>query len=281
MSLFCSYTNVFWIYYIIIEIIYYIISYTCVLYYRLDSDTDEAINSFLLEAAAAVVHSSSPLSGSEIPSIKIENITEIEEDSSNASSLSLTEGHNFSQLSSDHNDLSTNTTRLCDDKNYSQIKTEKNRFEMLPKFKNHANREKSRKKVVVTIDDDNNIIDEEFEDNNCEPRNTIFQQMKRKSTTKNSKDAVQLNSDKNKNNCISQIKPFQQKIMSTNEVYSHCSVCKLVFTSETQLAEHRLAYADRIACCHCCKTFSTMSKLRVHHRKHSKEKPFQVSLHSY
>ena len=133
-----------------------------------------------------------------IPLIKIENITEIEEDCSNASSLSRTEGHNFSQLSSDHNDLSTNTTRRCDDKNYSQIKTEKNRFDMLPKFKNHTNREKSWKKVVVTIDDDNNIIEEvgspneDFEDNNSDPRNTImsFQQMKRSSTTKKLKDMV-------------------------------------------------------------------------------------------
>ena len=60
-----------------------------------------------------------------------------------------------------------------------------------------------------------------------------------------------------------------------NNIVGYCGVCKLVFSSEAQLAEHRLAYAQKIACCHCCKTFATMSKLRIHHRKHSKEKPFQ------
>merc|ERR1712001_795123 len=60
---------------------------------RLDSDTDEAINSFLLEAAAAVAHPSSALSASEMSSIKIKDIGDIEEDASNSSNLSLTEAH--------------------------------------------------------------------------------------------------------------------------------------------------------------------------------------------
>jgi hypothetical protein len=216
-------------------------------------------------------------------SIKIENIGEIEEDCSNTSSFSLTEGHNSTQLSSDHNDLSTNTTRRCDDKNYSQVKFQKNRFDMLPNFRNHTNREIQWKKVVVTIDDDNNIIEEDdiedFEDD-CEPINNSMNSTKPKciNTTRNLKEKIRLKHDAVTAHCISRVKPIQQKVLATHEVCSHCSVCKLVFTSETQLAEHRLAYADRIACCHCCKTFSTMSKLRVHHRKHSKEKPFQVRL---
>ena len=223
-----------------------------------------------------------------MPSIKMENLGEIEEDCSNASSFSPTEGHYYTQLSSDHNDVSTNTTRCCDDKNYSQVKFQKNRFDMLPKFKNHANMETPWKKVVVTIDDDNNIIEEvgidneDFEDD-CAPKNISMNsnQLKSMSTRKKLKVKNQIKHDIVNAHCISQVKPIQQKLLQSHEVCSHCNVCKLVFTSETQLAEHRLAYADRIACCHCCKSFATMSKLRMHHRKHSKEKPFQVSLDQY
>ena len=110
--------------------------------FRLDSDTDEAINSFLLEAAAAVAHPSSPLSGSEMSSIKLENIGEIEDDGSNLTSLSLTEGHSPTQLSNDHNDFTTNMTRHCDDKKYS-VKTQKNRSDILPRFKKQVHNEEN------------------------------------------------------------------------------------------------------------------------------------------
>lgn len=58
----------------------------------------------------------------------------------------------------------------------------------------------------------------------------------------------------------------------------HCSVCALVFTSADLLEKHRQEYANRVTCCHCQKSFSTLSKLKTHHRKHSKEKPFQCSI---
>jgi len=55
----------------------------------------------------------------------------------------------------------------------------------------------------------------------------------------------------------------------------HCSVCKLVFSNSLKLEAHKKAFTLKVACCHCSKTFATVSKLRIHHRKHSKEKPFQ------
>ena len=128
--------------------------------FRLDSDTDEAINSFLLEAAAAVAHPSSPLSGSDMSSIKIEGIGDIEEDASNSSNLSLTEAHNSVRLSNDHNHLTTNIlTRHCDDKD--STKRGPIRSDRLPKLKHNARTEVPWKKVVLTIDGDNNIIEEE------------------------------------------------------------------------------------------------------------------------
>ena len=253
--------------------------------FRLDSDTDEAINSFLLEAAAAVAHPSSPLSGSDMSSIKIEDIGDIEEDASNSSNLSLTEAHNSIRLSNDRNDLTTNIlTRRCDDKKY--IKGEPIRSDMLPKLKNNARTEVPWKKVVLTIDGDNNIIEDDGIDQSEQLEQTSevrhffvadLQEKSLRSTTKPSNEKTKIVYPEIKNNCISLRKSIQPQL-PIQEAYSHCSVCKLVFTSETQLAEHRLAYADRIACCHCCKTFATMSKLRVHHRKHSKEKPFQVRI---
>ena len=261
----------------------------CILtYFRLDSDTDEAINSFLLEAAAAVAHPSSPLSASDMSSIKIENIGDLEEEASNSSSLSLTEGHNSIRLSNDHNELTTTlTTRRCDDK--ISINEEQIRSGMLPKLKHNGRTEVPWKKVVVTIDGDNNIIEEEGIDQGeqleqtSEARHFFVTNTKEnytRSSTKPNIEKPQIAYNEIKDHCISPKKSTQQKL-PTQEAYSHCSVCKLVFTSETQLAEHRLAYADRIACCHCCKTFATMSKLRVHHRKHSKEKPFQVNICYY
>ena len=217
-------------------------------------------------------------------SIKIENIGDLEEEASNSSSLSLTEGHNSIRVSNDHNDLTTTlTTRRCDDK--ISINEEQIRPDMLPKLKHNGRTEVPWKKVVVTIDGDNNIIEEEGIDQGeqleqtSEARHFFVTNTKEnytRSSTKPNIEKPQIAYNEIKDHCISP-KSIQQKL-PTQEAYSHCSVCKLVFTSETQLAEHRLAYADRIACCHCCKTFATMSKLRVHHRKHSKEKPFQVDI---
>ena len=238
-----------------------------------------------MEAAAAVAHPSSPLSGSEMSSIKIDDIPEVEDDGSNLSRMSLPEEQNPTQLSKDQNETSTNMRRHCDDKICS-IKTQKNKAEQLPRYKNQGQNEVPWNKVVLTIDDDNNIIEEDIDENEetqgiCCTRNLASNdsRIKCKSSKKSVKDKNQIFEHKVDGACITQ-GLFNRK-QPSHEVYSHCSVCKLVFTSETQLAEHRLAYADRIACCHCCKTFATMSKLRVHHRKHSKEKPFQVSLSAF
>ena len=64
------------------------------------------------------------------------------------------------------------------------------------------------------------------------------------------------------------------KLKTTSEV-GHCSVCKLVFSSPQKLETHKKNFAAKVACCHCSKRFANVSKLRIHHRKHSKEKPFQ------
>ena len=112
-----------------------------------------------------MAHPSSALSASEMSSIKIENIGEIEEDGSNITSLSLAEeDDNSTQLSNDHDCLATNMTSNCDYKKYS-TKTQKNTSDMLPKFKNQDPIEAPWRKVVVTIDDDNNIIEENIEQN--------------------------------------------------------------------------------------------------------------------
>jgi len=58
----------------------------------------------------------------------------------------------------------------------------------------------------------------------------------------------------------------------------HCSVCTLVFASDELLAKHQKEFNEQNKCCHCSKTFSTLSKLKTHHRKHSKEKPFQCQI---
>ena len=58
----------------------------------------------------------------------------------------------------------------------------------------------------------------------------------------------------------------------------HCSVCTLVFASDELLAKHQSEFNEQNKCCHCSKTFSTLSKLKTHHRKHSKEKPFQCQI---
>ena len=100
------------------------------------------------------------MSGSDVSSIKIENIGDLQEDASNSSDLSLTEGHNSIRLSNDHNDLTTTiTTRRCDDK--TSVNEEQIRASMLPKIKHNIRTEVPWQKVVVTIDGDNNIIEEE------------------------------------------------------------------------------------------------------------------------
>ena len=76
--------------------------------------------------------------------------------------------------------------------------------------------------------------------------------------------------DKDNNNVIDTLK--SESPMS--EV-GHCSVCKLVFSTPEKLEAHKQKFAAKFACCHCSKRFANTSKLRIHHRKHSKEKPFQ------
>jgi KRAB domain-containing zinc finger protein len=67
----------------------------------------------------------------------------------------------------------------------------------------------------------------------------------------------------------------QADAASPRSEVGHCSVCKLVFATAQKLEAHRKAFAAKVACCHCSKSFANASKLRIHHRKHSKEKPFQ------
>ena len=63
-----------------------------------------------------------------------------------------------------------------------------------------------------------------------------------------------------------------------SESIGYCSVCTLVFASASLLEDHKQEFEDRVICCHCKKSFNTMSKLRTHHRKHSKEKPFKCQI---
>ena len=65
---------------------------------------------------------------------------------------------------------------------------------------------------------------------------------------------------------------------NSSESIGYCSVCTLVFANATLLDKHKQEFEDRISCCHCMKTFTTLSKLKTHHRKHSKEKPFKCQI---
>ena len=67
-------------------------------------------------------------------------------------------------------------------------------------------------------------------------------------------------------------------VKSSSESIGYCNVCTLVFTTATLLDKHKQEFEDRVMCCHCMKTFTTLSKLRTHHRKHSKEKPFKCQI---
>jgi hypothetical protein len=247
---------------------------------RLDSDTDEAINSFLLEAAVAVVNPSSTLSPPEMPSIKMEGI---EEGNQNITTLELVEAMSIKSENS-LGEFDTDVSTSCDDKRYTQD-VQEDPHENRPKFNQGKKKDPSWKHVVLTVDDDNNIIEDNVAESEEIENEDALNQAKlnvRKGKLcgiiKRQKLKKRLTDDNVEEHLNCQNQTVERPKLPTHDVCSsHCSVCKLVFTSETQLAEHRLAYAQRIACCHCCKTFATMSKLRVHHRKHSKEKPFQVN----
>lgn len=77
--------------------------------------------------------------------------------------------------------------------------------------------------------------------------------------------------------CEQQQQPPLESPRGQSEV-GHCCVCKLVFAASSLLEGHRADYANRVTCCHCQKNFATLSKLRIHHRKHSKEKPYQCQI---
>ena len=55
----------------------------------------------------------------------------------------------------------------------------------------------------------------------------------------------------------------------------HCGICRLVFSDAAALKAHTDSHAKLCRCCQCGKAFSSHSRLLAHHRKHSKEKPFQ------
>ena len=246
----------------------------------MDSDTDEAINSFLLEAAAAVVSPSSTLSSSEIQPVKMECI---EEENENITNVSLAETNSIKVQKSLCN-FNTDLSISCDDKKYTQKLDEDSHKKRLM-CKKSKNKDVSWRHVVLTVDDDNNIIEDNFvhseqeeNENGLNHAKLNVRKAKQYGITKRQKLKKELTDDSDEEHLSCQKKIAEKHKLPSHDVCSsHCSVCKLVFTSETQLAEHRLAYAQRIACCHCCKTFATMSKLRIHHRRHSKEKPFQVS----
>ena len=88
--------------------------------------------------------------------------------------------------------------------------------------------------------------------------------------------SIEENNDKNNESAM----PITSEIVksTTESNIGYCSVCTLVFASASLLDKHKKEFEDRISCCHCKKHFNTLSKLRTHHRKHSKEKPFKCQI---
>ena len=47
-------------------------------------------------------------------------------------------------------------------------------------------------------------------------------------------------------------------VKSSSESIGYCNVCTLVFTTATLLDKHKQEFEDRVMCCHCMKTFTTL-----------------------
>ena len=89
-------------------------------------------------------------------------------------------------------------------------------------------------------------------------------------------DSIEENNDKNNE---SEVPVTSEIVKSTKEsTIGYCSICTLVFASASLLEKHNREFENRISCCHCKKDFKALSKLRTHHRKHSKEKPFKCQI---
>jgi len=228
---------------------------------RLDcSDTEEALNTFLMETAtpsttnpafAISCHEVIPQSSSSTSVLVTPSVVKMDDDSvSNCSSS------NSSGIDLTFDLIPSTTATSC--QNQHPVTSQ-------PSSSSSKKTAVLWKQVVVTVDDENNIIDDEDEAKSAEQDNHHHQQPTCHNTIEHPPLPV-ISSEQ-------QLPPTAAP--AAEAVTGFCGVCKLVFSSESQLADHRLAYAQKIACCHCLKTFATMAKLRAHHRKHSKEKPFQ------
>merc|ERR1719273_2561110 len=133
---------------------------------RLDSDTDDAINSFLLEAAAAVANPSSASSESGLEA-SIEMIHE--DDDSNGTNFSFVEsvGSVDDKDQVDFRHLSNTRQKImksCDCKSFAETSNICCQNLQSQKSKQKRKTGVAWKQVVVTIDDDNNIIEDEDTD---------------------------------------------------------------------------------------------------------------------